>query len=91
MILSIFNSVYFRTMKTKWASLNPKRNLTLNLLMRHLPEYLIEYIIFHEMTHAAEKRHNENFWRIIAERFQDYQDRERDLFIYWFLIAKKPY
>lgn len=84
------NRVYFRTMKTKWASLSQKRNLTLNTLMRHLPGDLIEYIIFHEMTHVIEKRHNENFWKVVSERFSDYQDRERDLFVYWFLITKKP-
>lgn len=84
------NNIYFRRMKTKWASLSPQRNLTVNVLMKHLPVYLIEYIIFHEIVHTLEKRHNEHFWKIVAGRFSDYQDRERDLFIYWFLIAKRP-
>lgn len=82
--------VYFREMKTKWASLGPGGSLTLNTWMRQLPEELIRYIIFHELAHAVEKRHNENFWKIIARKFDDHQDRERDLFVYWFRIAKKP-
>ena len=44
------NKVYFRPMKTKWASLSTRKNLTINKLARYLPDYLIEYIIFHELA-----------------------------------------
>jgi len=81
------NNIYLRKMKTKWASLSPKRNLTINTLMKHLPEYLVEYIIFHEIAHLIEKRHNENFWEIMSKEFNNYRKIERDLFIYWFKIA----
>jgi len=78
------NNVYFRKMRTKWASCSNKKNL-------HLPEDLIEYVIFHEIVHLIEKRHNANFWNIILSRFDTYKDLEKDLFEYWFLIqqAKK--
>ncbi|MEW6457001.1 MAG: M48 family metallopeptidase [Acidobacteriota bacterium] len=80
------NNIYFRNMKTKWASLSPKRNLTINILMQKLPKYLIKYVIFHEITHLIEKRHNENFWKIVSKRFNNYRNLEKDLFIYWFNI-----
>lgn len=83
------NGIFFRTMRTKWASLSPKRNLTLNTLMTHLPEQLIEYITFHETAHTIEKRHNEKFWDIIARKFGDHSEMEGDLFAYWFVIADK--
>ena len=85
------NKVYFRKMRTKWASCSTKKNLTINSLMKHLPEDLIEYVIFHEIAHLIEKRHNANFWNIILSRFDTYRDLEKDLFEYWFLIqqAKK--
>ena len=82
------NNVYFRKMRTKWASCSSKRNLTINSLMRHLPKELIEYIVFHEIAHLIEKRHNENFWNIILSRFSNYKDLEKDLFGYWFLIQR---
>jgi len=80
------NKVYFRQMRTKWASCSPRRNLTINKLMRYLPEYLIEYIVFHEITHIIERRHNKRFWGIVAKRFNNYRELEQDLFRYWFLI-----
>jgi len=80
------NKIFFRRMKTKWASYSPKGNLTINTLLKHLPEKLIEYVIFHELTHSLEKRHNERFFKIISKKFGDYQRKEKDLLIYWFLL-----
>ncbi|MEM3556075.1 MAG: M48 family metallopeptidase [Candidatus Micrarchaeia archaeon] len=80
--------VFFRKMKTKWASCSSKRNLTFNTLMRFLPKELIEYITFHEMLHLIEKKHNERFWKILSKKFKDYQEKEKQLFTYWFLIQK---
>lgn len=75
-------------MRTKWASLSHKKNLTINRLMKSLPEHLIKYIIFHEITHAIERRHNDRFWGIISGKFANYRKLDRDLFIYWFRVIK---
>lgn len=83
------NNIFYRNMKTKWASCSSKRNLTVNTLMKHLPNKLIEYVIFHEIAHILEKRHNDKFWKIITRKFKNYQKLEKDLFIYWFQVAKK--
>jgi len=82
------NRIFFRRMKTKWASYSSKRNLTINMLLKCLPENLIKYIIFHEMTHSIERRHNERFWKIIAKKFRDYPKKEKELLVYWFLLQK---
>jgi len=81
------NHIYFRKMRTKWASLSSAKNLTVNRLMKYLPEYLIRYVIFHELAHIIEKRHNEKFWEIISRKFKNYQKMEREMFIYWFLVS----
>ena len=81
--------IYFRKMKTKWASCSAKRNLTINTLMKYLPDYLIKYVIFHEIAHLKEKRHNDEFWKIVSKKFVNYQKLERDLFVYWFQVAKR--
>ena len=83
------NRIYFRKMRTKWASLSSAKNITVNRLMKYLPEYLIRYVIFHELAHLIEKRHNERFWEIISQRYRNYQKMEREMFVYWFLISKK--
>jgi hypothetical protein len=75
-------------MKTKWASHSKNNNLTVNTLLKYLPNDVIEYIIYHEITHSLERKHNERFWRLINKKFPDYETKEKDLLTYWFLIQK---
>lgn len=82
------NDIYFRRMKSKWGSCSPDKNLTINKLLKYLPRDLIEYVIFHEMIHLIERKHNGHFWKIIASKFDNYEEKEKELFEYWFLIQK---
>lgn len=77
--------IRFRELKSKWGSCSAKGRLTFNLLLRYLPDDLIEYIVFHEVLHLTERNHNERFWNIISSRFENWQEREKELLIYWFL------
>lgn len=82
------NKIIYRKMKTKWASHSRNGNLTVNTLLKYLPHDIIEYIIYHEITHSIERRHNEKFWNIITKKFPEYQTKEKDLLTYWFIIQK---
>jgi len=82
------NKIIYRKMKTKWASHSKNNNLTVNTLLKYLPNDVIEYIIYHEITHSLERKHNERFWRLINKKFPDYETKEKDLLTYWFLIQK---
>ncbi|MBI4743688.1 MAG: M48 family metallopeptidase [Actinobacteria bacterium] len=82
------NKICIRRMKTKWASCSSKKNITINKLMRFLPDYLIEYIIFHETVHLLERKHSSNFRKIIEKKFNDYKEFENSLFVYWFLLQE---
>ncbi|MBU4077646.1 MAG: DUF45 domain-containing protein, partial [Euryarchaeota archaeon] len=42
----------------------------------------------HEMVHLIERKHNEKFWKIISNKFENYDKNEKELFEYWFLIQK---
>lgn len=83
------NKTYFRKMQTKWASLSPLKNLTINMLIKYLPQYLIEYIIFHELVHVIEKKHNARFWKMVEKRYKFYKNLEKELFEYWFKVLYK--
>ncbi len=83
------NQIYFRKMRTKWASISSFKNLTFNRFMKYLPQYLIEYIIYHELVHVIEKKHNNRFWEIVGEKYKDYRKSEKELFEYWFKISEK--
>ena len=82
------NNIYFRKMNSKWGSCSSKRNLTVNTVLKYLPEELIEYVVLHEMAHILERRHNERFWSIVGEKFKDYRTKERNLLAYWFLVQE---
>jgi hypothetical protein len=82
------NKIYFRKMKTKWASHSKNNSLTINTLLKFLPEELISYIIFHETVHNIERKHNENFWNLIKRKHPDYTKKEKSLLTYWFLTQK---
>jgi hypothetical protein len=83
------NKLYFRQMKTKWASHSQNNNLTINRLLKFLPEDLIRYIVYHETAHNLERRHTETFWALISKRYPDYPAKEKSLLTYWFLIQKQ--
>jgi hypothetical protein len=82
------NKIYFRKMKTKWASHSQNNNLTINTFLKFLPEDLISYIIYHETAHNIERKHNQNFWNLISRRHPDFEAKEKNLLTYWFLIQK---
>lgn len=82
------NSISIRKMKTKWGSCSSKGNLTVNMLLKYLPDYLIQYVIFHEIAHMIERRHNNGFWKIVTKRFKNYGELERELFSYWFQVMR---
>jgi len=90
LIVSI-DKIFIRKMRTKWASCSPRKNLTINELARYLPEELIGYIVYHEMAHLIEKKHNKKFWKLIARKYPNYSKLERQLLAYWFLIMKDFY
>jgi predicted metal-dependent hydrolase len=78
----------FRKMRSKWASCSSARNITLNTDLRYLPEELIGYVIFHEVVHLKERKHNDRFWKMISRMFGDYSKKEKELFVYWFLVKR---
>lgn len=80
------NNVFFRKMNSKWGSCSSKKNLTVNTLLKYLPGDSIKYVIYHEMVHLIERKHNERFWDIISSKFENHQKYEKDLLVYWFLI-----
>jgi hypothetical protein len=79
--------VRVQALRTKWASMSRRGTLTINRDLRSLPDRLVDYVIFHEMAHRIEARHNERFWMIVGRRFENPEDLERDLFVYWFRIG----
>jgi len=85
---SRLNRISFRTMKTKWASCSSSKNISINNILRFLPNDVIDYIIFHEVAHLKEWKHNKRFWNIVSREFKNTNKKEKDLMAYWFLLQK---
>ena len=81
--------VRLRKMVSKWGSCSSKKTLTFNKCLKYLPKDMVEYVVFHEIIHLIEKKHNANFWSIIATKFPDYEEKESELLAYWFKIQSK--
>lgn len=80
------NMVRFRRMKSRWGSCSAQGNISLNTRLSYLPTTLIEYVVFHELVHLVERKHDENFWKIVAQEFPDYKERESELALYWLRV-----
>jgi len=80
------NRIFFRKMKTKWASYSSNKNLTINTLVKYLPAHLIKYLAYHEIAHGLQKRHNQQFWDVIVKKYPNYQNHEKELLAYWFVL-----
>jgi len=74
--------VVVRKMKTRWASCSLKGTITVNSLAIHLPEHLISYIVYHEICHLIEPRHNEAFLECIRRHYPNYKELEKELLAY---------
>jgi len=81
--------IQFRNMKSKWGSCSSDKTLTFNSFLRFLPLSLIQYVVYHEMVHLKERKHSKVFWGNVSKKFKNYQSKEKDLFIYWFLVQER--
>ena len=58
----LYNRAAFRCQKTKWGSCSGQNNISLNINIAFLPEYLQDYILLHELCHIRHKNHSKDFW-----------------------------
>lgn len=83
------DKVYFKKMKTKWGSCSNSKNLTFNTELRFLPQHLIEYVVYHEVLHLVDRKHSDEFWRMMNRKIPRAGQYEKELLEYWFLLRDK--
>ena len=74
-----YNKLKFKVMKTRWGSCTKKNNITLNILMTHLPKRIQEYIILHELMHTRIKNHSKSYWAELDRLTGDAKEIHKEL------------
>jgi len=74
--------VVIRNMKTRWGSCSRKKIITINSLARYLPEHLVSFIVYHEMCHLIESKHNKAFQDCLQMFFPLSKELEKELLAY---------
>lgn len=88
------NKMFIRKMVTSWGSCSEKGIINISRLAQYLPEKLIRYLVYHEVCHLLRWRHDEEFERLISEKFPDHRELDLELQAYWFKLNsmnKMPY
>lgn len=73
------SKITFRKMKSRWGSCRTDGRISINTVLRLLPERFIRYILFHEVAHLIEQKHNKRFKQVIAGKFTDMNEIEKQL------------
>lgn len=79
--------VSVKKMRSRWGSCSPQGNISINLLLGHLPNRLLEYVAVHEVCHLVHHNHSKYFWALVAEHLPDHRNRRRELRVYGHLLA----
>lgn len=62
-----YGNVGIRNNKRNWGSCSGRNNISLNLQLMKLPDYLIDYVLLHELVHTKIKNHSPLFWQKLDE------------------------
>ena len=71
--------IVIREMRSRWGSLSPAGQMTLNARLVQAPRPCIEYVIVHELCHLAHKNHGAAFFALLEQTLPDWQARKQRL------------
>ncbi|MFN8916155.1 MAG: YgjP-like metallopeptidase domain-containing protein, partial [Burkholderiales bacterium] len=68
-----------REMRSRWGSLSPGGQMTLNSRLVQAPRPCIEYVIVHELCHITHRDHDAGFYSMLRQIMPDWQTRKHRL------------
>ena len=73
------NKITIKLMKSRWGSCSSRNNISINILIGHLPKRLQDYVIIHELMHTKIKNHSKHFWTELGKIVDDLKELRREL------------
>jgi len=74
------NEFGIKQMKTRWGTCNSKaKRIWINLELAKKPLHCLEYIVFHEMIHLLERKHNELFKQLMDKYMPQWKKYKQEL------------
>ncbi|MEN3014342.1 MAG: M48 family metallopeptidase [Endomicrobiia bacterium] len=83
-----YKSIVLRKMRKSWASCTKNNVLVFNKNLKFLPKELLKYVVCHEVCHLLEKKHNENFYKLLNRFYKDHIYYTKLLDAYFVLLRK---
>ena len=83
-----FNRISFRNQKSRWGSCSARNNISLNLNLIYLPQYLVDYVLIHELMHTRIKNHGKFFWEAMDGLVGDAKQLDFELKKYNLLLLR---
>jgi predicted metal-dependent hydrolase len=71
--------IVVREMRSRWGSLSPAGQMTLNARLVHAPRRCIEYVIVHELCHLSHPNHGSAFVSLLGRVMPDWEARKEHL------------
>jgi predicted metal-dependent hydrolase len=81
--------VSVRKMRSRWGSCSRDGNISINLLLGHLPDGLLEYVVVHELCHLVHHSHSHAFWMLLKTYLPDFKQSKMALCKYGYLLRQK--
>ena len=73
----VYDKIFIRNQRTKWASCSSKSNLNFNFRLMMAPPEIIEYIVIHELCHLKHPNHGARFTRHLSRHCPSYESHEQ--------------
>lgn len=68
-----------REMRSRWGSLSPGGQMTLNCRLVQVPRPCIEYVIVHELRHLPQRNHTREFFVMLGQVMPEWEARKERL------------
>ncbi len=69
-----YNEIRIKDTKSRWGSCSSANNLNFSWRLILAKPKVIQYLVTHETAHLTEMNHSDDFWRLVKNRMEDFNE-----------------